>query len=523
MLFMFSCKNRITAAGISLLIAGSVAGCGASSAENQVSMPELPVAAPKATVDIDYEVPVQIPGIFVDQEGYAPNSEKTVVFSAKELPETFSIIDVDTGKEVYTGEVIKPSYDEASGKNMGIGRFNEFRDQGEYYIKTDNIGESYTFYIKDGIYNEVFDEACKRYFINRCGIALSETRAGVSAHSACHTAAAHLKESPDTALDITGGWHMDEQADRDSLTGSRIAMNLLMAYEMNPDSFLDDTGIPESKNEIPDILDEIKYEIEWLMKMQDSKSGGIYGAAVTEADSGNDILAAPVTVTPVSMDATINAAAALASFSYTYHQFDAELATLVLKAADRAFSCYLNNQKISDNTAVFKAAAQLYRATGTSKYSEVLDSYFNKEDFTELFNSDENIFLGSVTYLSTNQAVDTKQCERLMKLLMHRSEDIAARATAGPFRVSEEQVGDGYGGILVDMRCLAVTNHIIYNYEYTTIVENHLHYLCGMNPEAINYVTDRTDRTYRQQEGGSSVMNDPEADALLIFMMSAVK
>jgi endoglucanase len=62
---------------------------------------------------------------------------------------------------------------------------------------------------------------------------------GDNGHSACHTTEAKLQENTDTTLDVTGGWHMDEHADRDVLIGSRIVENLLLAYEMNPGAFTD--------------------------------------------------------------------------------------------------------------------------------------------------------------------------------------------------------------------------------------------------------------------------------------------
>ena len=315
---------------------------------------------------------------------------------------------------------------------------------------------------------------------------------------------------------------MDEQAGRDTAMGSRISENLLLAYEMNPEAFSDDTGIPESGNEIPDILDEVRYEIEWLLKMQDTRTGGEYGAAVTEVSKEGDLFTAPVYVTAVDLEATISFAATAARFSYIYQQYDSEFATTCLKAADRAWSCFLNNQKASDNTAAFKAAAQLYRATGAEGYHEVLAGYFARSDFNELFDTDENIFMGAVTYLSINQEVDVEVCTSLMKLLMKRSEKIAQNASSSQYLVTHKAEDKGFVRMLDDMRCLTVTNHIIYNHEYTTIIENHAHYLMGMNPQAINYVTDDTERTYNQEKV-AGVLNDPEGDALFIFMLSVLE
>ncbi|SFC09180.1 glycoside hydrolase family 9 protein [Butyrivibrio sp. YAB3001] len=517
-------KKRIIYAACMLLTVGSVAGCGASSAEKETNVTQVTqkvqsVSTPNST---DFEMPQQIPNILVNQIGYNIGSEKNIIFRGKKLPENYEIKELESGETVYTGEILKPELDEESGIFYGNGRFGDFNEPGKYYIYADYLGESYSFEIGEDVYGKTLNEACKKYYINRCGIAISEVDAGDNGHSACHTTEAHFQENMSEAIDVTGGWHLDGQADRDTNIGSYIVDNLLLAYEMNPDSFSDDEGMSDSGNGIPDIIDEAKYEVDWMLKMQDAKTGGVYGAALTNIGSGTDVFFAPVEVTPVSMEATINFASAVARFSYLYKKFDANYAKEVLRAADRAFESFLNNQKAEETTAAFKAAAQLYRTTGNDKYLGILESYFNRGDFTDLFNSDDNIFLGSIVYLSTNQEVDKDDCEIIMKALMKKSENIAKEASSGKYHVVELSSEDSFVKVLEDMRCMTITNHIIYNYEYRTIIENHAHYMMGLNPECMNYVTASTERTYNDYDMAAGVMNNPQYDALLILLLSAI-
>ena len=109
-----------------------------------------------------------------------------------------------------------------------------------------------------------------------------------------------------------------------------------------------------------------------------------------------------------------------------------------------------------------------------------------------------------------------------MKYLMNRSEKIAAKASQSTYLVTDAGAKEGFGRMLEDMRCLTITDHIIYNHEYTTIIENHAHYFMGMNPGAVNYVTEDTERTFKDASLGG-IMNDPEEDALLIFMLSVLE
>ena len=515
--------KKIINAALVLLMVGSVAGCGASSAEETAGKAVGISDKESAQGQMNIEIPVQIPGILVDQNGYNIESDKVVVFKGKKLPKTFQIIDMETNQVVYTGDVVKPTFDENSDYFYAVGRFNELKNRGQYYIYADYLGESYSFRIAEDIYSEVFTEACKKYYINRCGIAISEGLAGDNGHSACHTTPAHLKDDSSTTIDVLGGWHMDDKADRDTLLGSRIVENLLLSYELDKAAFGDDLGIPESGNNIPDILDEAKYEVDWLLKMQDPKTGGVFGAALTENSGMADVFAAPVELTAVSMEATISFAAALARFSFFYQQYDPEYATSIIRAADRAWECYLNNQRASSNTASFKAAAQLYRATGNEKYEAVLNEYVGRTDFETLFNTDENILLGAVTYLSTNQHVDKDICSELIKYLMKKSELIAKEASNSRYLTSVIAVDGDFSQFLDDIRCLTITNHIIYNHEYTTIIENHLHYLMGMNPEAMNYLASGTERTYLDSKDKNNIMNNPHSDSIIVFMLSGLK
>ena len=150
-------------------------------------------------------------------------------------------------------------------------------------------------------------------------------------------------------------------------------------------------------------------------------------------------------------------------------------------------------------------------------------AFFERSDFEQLFNEDEDIFIGAVTYLSTNQEVDVEECGILMKALMKKSEGIAQASSASAYLVSDVEEEESFEKLLYDMRCLTITDHIIYNHEYTTIIENHAHYVMGRNPMAMNYVTSATERTYADESGKMGILNNPLDCSLLIFMMSVLQ
>jgi len=472
--------------------------------------------------DMGYDLPVSIPNIIVDQKGYRTGSDKLVIFRGEELPETFTVMNADTNEAVYTGMIRDTVYNEELGEYDSYGYFTDLQENGTYYIYADILGSSYDFEISESMYDDIFAKACLKYYSNRCGMAVSEELAGADAHVACHIQNATLQEDPSVQLDVSGGWHMDENANRYVIEGSQIAETLIMGYEMYSEKYGDDIGIPESGNDIPDVLDEVKYEIDWLLKMQDESTGGVYGAAITDTNAETELTDSPVYVTPVDMDATIEFSTVMAKFSYIYNEYDSEYATKCLRAADRAWSCYCNNVDTSTSTSAFKAAAELYRATGSSKYEAILTEYFGREDFSDLFNTDDNVFNGGVTYISTNQKVNVDMCSAIMKLLMKKSENIGNTANNATYFVTDTSE-NAIETILNDMKILTITDHIIYNHEYTTIIENHVHYLMGRNQNVINYITEDTERTYADDENYTGLLNDPVMNAEFIFMLAVIK
>ena len=206
-------------------------------------------------------------------------------------------------------------------------------------------------------YEALFSKVFRQYYFNRCGLTLSTELAGEAAHNACHLREAQMKEEAMIKQDVSGGWHVDEIGSRDVAKGCQAVNSLLLAYELYPEAIGDDMGIPESGNNVPDVLDEVKYEIDWLLKMQDAKSGAVY-ASVSSVDS--KAAGYILYIDGITMDATIRFAATMAKFSYLYQSYDREFATLCLQAADRAYR-YVENYlaDVSQEQYFFAAAEPL--------------------------------------------------------------------------------------------------------------------------------------------------------------------
>ena len=310
---------------------------------------------------------------------------------------------------------------------------------------------------------------------------------------------------------------MDEIATRDVPTGCSTVNYLLLAYELYPEVFDDEVGIPESGNGIPDVLDEVRYEIDWLLKMQDSRSGAVY-SSVSSADSV--ALGYLLYIDSVTMDATIQFAATMAKFSYLYQNYDREFATRCLKAADRAYR--YAEQYLADVSPeeYFYAATELYRATGSYGYHNEIRAYLLQNPVTDM--DDNFVFWGCVTYLSTKQKVDVDTCDALIKVLMKEGEDISYASKNSQFLVSMEEKPNGSAELLRDITRLAVVDHIITNHEYATVLQNHLHYLLGRNLQSVSYLDGAGERNYAGIDENQGIMNQVELNAELVLMMSSI-
>lgn len=467
--------------------------------------------------EFTYEVPRSLPGILVDQVGYDTDSRKIAFFLGEILPDQFRIIEEESGNCVYEGEIESRGYDELAGSFVSYGEFDDFAVPGRYYIEADMVGQSYVFQIEKEPYDEVFDMVLRRYYFNRCGVTLSTDLAGSLAHNACHTKEAQMKDQADVKLDVSGGWHMDEKGNRDVVKGCQTVNSLLLAYELHPDVFNDFLKIPESSNQIPDLLDEVRYEIDWLIKMQDTVSGAVYSSvSVADSKTGGYILY----VDGITMDATIQYAATMAKFSYLYQTYDREFATVCLKAADRAYRYaekYLSDVAEEE---YFYAATELYRATGGYGYRNTIDTYLIKEQSVDL--SKDFIFWGVVTYLSTKQRVDLNLCSTYMKYLMQDVEQISYAAKTCKLLVSLDKENNSNADMLQNMAHLAVVDHIITNHEYAMVLENHLHYLLGRNRESVSYLDQTGTRSYTETDIKQGVTNQIDLNAELVLMMSAI-
>jgi endoglucanase len=110
--------------------------------------------------------------IKIDMVGYLPSGTKYVVVTEK--ADNFSVKDVKTGKAVFFGQLKGPIADPDSGDDCYIGDFSGVTSPGEYNIEIMDKGSSYNFKIGSGILTEVFYKVMRGFYLQRCGMVVSD-------------------------------------------------------------------------------------------------------------------------------------------------------------------------------------------------------------------------------------------------------------------------------------------------------------------------------------------------------------
>ena len=444
---------------ICIIVSIVSAGCG-SFGQSDVSRTTEYVETAPAGETSQGELAPAVPGVCIDRMGYEPEKEKIVVFQGTDLPDTFTLREAQSGQIVYTGTIEKKGNEESEAEYNGYGDFSDYRNPGSYYIQIDRYGESYPFLIHDNLYYSLFLRGCTR-----------------------------LYDMQGNGRNGTGsGWQSGTDKESMLTESCQSMFQLLLSYEMFPEVYTDDIGIPESGNGIPDILDLCRYEAVRLMEQ--TKNGNINGIQWGYL------------------------AAVLAKYAYLTRNDDEELAGECLQAAEEAWKCAEKDLFVSDDL-IALAAAELYRMTGSRQYLGLAEEYLRAGTERETSLTDLEFF-GSITYMNTKNPVDIELCDAMMKKIMEEAEAIAERAGQNSFLIYGEPGEVETSTLLQQTLRICLVNHIITNHEYSTVIENHFHYLLGRNPGSICYVSYRQEQELQEED----VMEDAVQISALLFLLS---
>lgn len=305
--------------------------------------------------------------VFVNQMGYLPGELKRVV--THQPAPRFTVIEEETGAVVFKAK-FKPIKDITSKKKIRAGDFSQLAKTGAYRIKVAGIGESYPFVIAPDIYSQVLHLVIRSYYLQRCGITLNDPETGLT-HPICHQNDGVIARSDNSyftgqQLDCRGGWHDAGDYGKYTTTTTLTAAHMLVAFELWPEKFRDGQfQIPESGNGIPDILDEARIGLEWLLTMQRS-DGAVYhklaGSRWPSFVSPDNEFQTRF-IYGISTADTGKFAATMAIAARVFKKFDGEFANRAYQAALKAWQFLTNNEFIWDHLSVDDDGSGAYGKT----------------------------------------------------------------------------------------------------------------------------------------------------------------
>ena len=208
--------------------------------------------------------------IRINQLGYLTNSVKVAVLVSKEKisPDKFFIKDALTEHTVWQSDILESFGDIWSFKSTFRLDFSDLKKSGSYFIECEGI-RSVVFRIDDNVYNGTADFLLNYMRQQRCGF-------NPFLKDSCHTHDGFIIYHPtldSIFIDVTGGWHDASDYLQYVTTSANATYQMMFAFLHNPDSFKDhyDENGNEYANGIPDIIDEAKWGIDWLVKMNPEK------------------------------------------------------------------------------------------------------------------------------------------------------------------------------------------------------------------------------------------------------------
>ncbi len=340
--------------------------------------------------------------IRLNQIGFYPDGPKIAVV-ADDKDGVFSVKEAGTDKVVFTSKLSGTHKSTVSPNVTRIADFSSVTKPGTYKLNVSGIGDSYSFDIKPKVFCEVTKALIKGYYFQRMSTPLLPQYAGKWSRLAghpdtrveVHPAAASPERPAGTIISCPKGWY-DAGDYNKYIVNSGITMGTLLSLYEDFTSYFDTLkiNIPESGDKAPDLLNEIAWNLRWMLTMQDPNDGGVYNK-VTNANFDGMVMPAVCTtpryVVPKGTGATLDFAAVMAQSGRVFGKFKTVfpgLSDSCMKSAEKAWIWAVKNPKVSyDQNAMNKEFKPVINTGGYG------DSKFD----------DEFIWAASELYISTKK------------------------------------------------------------------------------------------------------------------------
>jgi len=487
--------------------------------------------------------------IIVDQFGYLPVSKKICVikdpqqgFDADESytpGSVYDVINVSTGQTAFTGSPVawkSGQVDASSGDKTWQFNFSALTQPGRYYILDVTKNQrSFEFEISGVVYKEVLKHAMRSYFYQRAGHAKEAQFAGAGwADGASHIGPLQDKNcrlfsdknNPAKERDLSGGWYDAGDFNKYTSWTANYVVDLMKAYLENINAWSDDYNIPESGNGVPDILDEAKWGIDFLLRMQESDGGCLSIVSLSHKSPPSSATGQSL-YGPATTSASLNCAAAFAIASKVYRSIGMEdyADTLVVRAekawiwANANPEILFNNNDAANNSlgvgagnqeedtynrliSKIEAACFLFEQTNNTVYRSFFDSnYLTAHLFAynfaypfEVVNQEALLYYTQIPN-ATASIVSNIKSKYKSAMLTGSDNFPAINNQTDPYGAHLGSYTWGSNGVKCGQGCMYY-DLLIYDIDSAGIVnidnaaQSYIHYIHGVNPLNLVYVSN---------------------------------
>jgi hypothetical protein len=489
--------------------------------------------------------------IRIDQFGYRPQDHKVAVIVDPQFgfnePEAFSpgntyeVREIQTHQTVYSGEIqswANGKTDPQSGDKVWWFDFTPVNQPGSYYVyDSENDESSFPFEIQNDVYHQVLVAATRMFFYQRSGFAKKPPYADPKWQDGAaflgpqqDSSARYIddKDNPDLERDMRGGWFDAGDMNKYVTFASQPIHQLLSAYTENPSIWTDDFKIPESNNGIPDLIDEIKFELDWLKRMQDDDGGVVIKIGNIDHNSAEkpSLDQRPRYYGPKCSSATISTAAMFAHSALVLQQFPPlkTYADDLGQRAIKAWKWYENHPKKTDcdsqeiksgdadksleeQTATSVVAAiYLWALKNEQKYNNYIKENLSltqpfQDDTWSRYRPTEGDALLFYTQLpQADQDLSNQILSRFKQMVSSNYISYGFQGNLDPYRAympdsqyhwGSNSVKANYGNTNYDVVLSKMDDANQERYKIRAL--DHLHYLHGVNPLGMVYLTNMYD------------------------------
>lgn len=492
--------------------------------------------------------------ILTNQLGYFTEmTKKATLLSDSSSSVKFDLKD-SSGKSVYNSESKSKGLDEDSGDNVHILDFSDFNKSGTYYLETADGAKSREFEIGNGeMYSYMLYDSLNYFYQNRSGIEIESQYIISGDSTSLARAAGHPSDvatieqswgytGSSGTQDVTGGWYDAGDHGKYVVNGGISLWTMQNQYEIAvknefQDVYADKTmSIPENSNGYPDLLDEARYELEWMFKMM-VKDGDyanmVYhkvhdikwtALALAPADDTEERIIKPPTTA-----ATLNMAACAAQAYRLWKDIDPTFAEECLNNAKLAYEAAKKHPDMyapldesigggpyGDDDATdefYWAACELFLATGDSSYqkdAEASPHYMKTEvklsggedvDSSGTFNWGHVSALGNLSMALHTDKLNSDASSKLIKSLCDAADYYKnltdSQGYGQPYEAGTISYEIDRKGYIWGSNSFVMNNNMImaYAYElsedksYLDGVISGMDYILGRNPVDYSYVT----------------------------------